>query len=82
MGYVVLWLHQKQLEADIVRCSSIDALSLLPSSRQVALTPSSSEEGMGLTFFVTWLHLMGELSTKSTEGEKSLGRCTHAVFLP
>ena len=50
--------------------------SLLPSARQVALTPSSSEEG------ISWLHLMGELSPKVTEGEKPLDRCTNAVFLP
>ena len=36
----------------------------------------------GLRMFVPWLHLMGELSKPQvlTEGEKPLGRCTHAVF--
>ena len=29
-----------------------------------------------------WLHLMGELSAKPTEGEKLIDRCTYAIFLP
>ena len=59
---------------------SIGTLSLLSSSRQVALTPSSSEEGEG--YAVPWLPLMRELSAKPTEGEKLIDRCTYAVFLP
>ena len=31
---------------------------------------------------VLWLHLMGELSPKVTEGEKPLCRRTNIVFLP
>ena len=43
------------------------------------LTPSSSEEGRDYDRSF-WLHLMGELSAKPTEGEKLLDRCTNAVF--
>ena len=37
---------------------------------------------MGLTFFITWLHLMGELSTKSTEGEKPTGAALQSPIEP
>ena len=33
-----------------------------------------------LRLIVFWLHLMGELSPKVTEGEKPIDRCTNSVF--
>ena len=58
---------------------SIDTLSLLPSSANAADTFLIRGRRGRCRF---WLHLMGELSAKPTEGEKPIDRCTNAVFLP
>ena len=91
MHWFVSWLHlmgelAKSLaltegESHFHRISknSIGTLSLLPSAANAADT-FLIRGRQELRLFVSWLHLMGELSPKVTEGEKPLGRYTNPVF--